>query len=335
MKILLFKIGALGDILMTTPVIRQLRRMYPDAKIDYMCGKSFVSVLGGNKNLNEVIPIDENIFLKKNLFGILSISNMIKKKNYDVILVFDKHWIFSFLAKLSGVKRRIGFSRLGKEGMFYTDKVVYGPVKHEVHYYLELLSKLIGEKNLNYKDIKLDFFLDKKTIDSMKSLLKLKKISNFVICANFGGDNAGEKGSIRKMPDDLFKNILDKLSKNNKIILLGGKNDFDYCAKFSDGKRIFNLAGLSIRESIVIMKFAKRIYTTDCGTMHMAATANENITCFFGPTNPKRKAPLVKGLKVFWSDQDIYDEDYELFGKIPKEKNFFIKVKFDDIRIVS
>lgn len=314
--------GALGDVLMTTPVIRQLRHAYPKAKIDYLVGKSYRQILVSNKYVDEVLTFDENIILRKNFFGLFKLSNQVKKRKYDVVFAFDKHWIFGLLSKMFSIKRRIGFDRLGKEGLFYTDKVNYGPVRHEIYYYLDLLNLFI---KANYNDTQIDFFLNNRSIESAKKLLKAKNISDFVVCANSGGENPGEKGGIRKLPDSAYLKLLDALSKKNKVVLVGSGKDIEYCNKFSDDKRVFNFAGLSIDESIAVMKFAKRIYTTDCGTMHMASAVNDNITCFFGPTNPKRKAPLVKGIKVFWNDSDIYEEKYELFGKVPKEKVFFKK----------
>ncbi|ENN95565.1 glycosyl transferase family protein, partial [Methanocaldococcus villosus KIN24-T80] len=54
MKILLFKIGAIGDALMTTPLIRQLRKNFPNAQIDYLIGKHAHAVLEGNIYLNNL-----------------------------------------------------------------------------------------------------------------------------------------------------------------------------------------------------------------------------------------------------------------------------------------
>jgi len=68
-KILLFKIGAIGDVLMTTPLVRQLRKNFPEAKIDYLIGKSSSKILEGNKNIDEIIPFKETIFTEKKTKG--------------------------------------------------------------------------------------------------------------------------------------------------------------------------------------------------------------------------------------------------------------------------
>ena len=65
MKILLFKTGAIGDTLMTTPLVRQLRQSYPKARIDYLIGKSASQALLNNPNINNIIKFDEAIFFKK------------------------------------------------------------------------------------------------------------------------------------------------------------------------------------------------------------------------------------------------------------------------------
>ena len=58
MRILFFKIGALGDTLMTTPLLRQLKRNFANVKIDYLIGKFSAQSLEGNKNIHNIIKFD-------------------------------------------------------------------------------------------------------------------------------------------------------------------------------------------------------------------------------------------------------------------------------------
>ncbi len=318
---------------MTTPFIRQVRKNYPKAQIDYLVGKTASQVLKGNKHLNKVIKFDENIFHKKKLFSLLRLIRGIRKKKYDVIFVLDKHKFFNIAAKLFGIPKRIGFDRLGKEGIWLTDKVYYGDIRHEVYYYLDLLKKL--GKRINKEDNKLKVSISNKVLSQTKK--KFSKIlkKKFIVFINSGGDNKGESSNIRKLPNNLFKKLIKYLSQKNNIVFLGTKNEKKYYDQYITNKKIINLAGkTSIIESVILMKYAKRIYTTDCGPMHMAATVNQNITTLFGPTHPKRKAPFVKNLKVIWKDKDLYNNNYEVYGDQKHYKNlkFFSKVSIKDIK---
>lgn len=80
-KILIFKTGAIGDVIMTTPFLRQLRKNYPNAQIDYLIGNTTSQILENNPNINEIIRFDEKIFFQKKIFKWKKLINDIKKKN--------------------------------------------------------------------------------------------------------------------------------------------------------------------------------------------------------------------------------------------------------------
>jgi len=87
MKILLFKPGAIGDVILTTPLLRQLRRRFPQAKIDYLVGQKPAPVLRNNPYLSQVIPFDEAIIYQKHWLGFLKLIGLIRKNKYQAILI--------------------------------------------------------------------------------------------------------------------------------------------------------------------------------------------------------------------------------------------------------
>ncbi len=327
-KILIFKTGALGDVLMTTPLIRQLRRKFRKSKIDYLVGSGSSKILEGNKNIDEIITFDEKLFFNKNPAKWFSIIGKIRSRKYDLIFVLDKHWVFNLTAYMFGIKTRIGFNR-GKEGLFLSYSVDYRKERHEIFYYLDLLNKI---SKANYKDFRMDFFISKKDQRFAADFLRKNKIEAFCVIANSGGNNPGEKSKVRKIPDKLFKKIVQEISLNYPIIFLGSRNEQDYYENFcNDSFNHHNLAGkLNLKETASLMKKAKFIVTSDSGPMHLASSVNKRVISIFGPTNPERKAPLWKKSKSLWKDQKIYDENYELYGKIPR-KEFMKKIKPEDV----
>ena len=64
MKILLFRSGGIGDVLLSTPLIRVLKKQYPDASISYLCGRWSAGVLKNNPYVSEVIAVDDSIFFR-------------------------------------------------------------------------------------------------------------------------------------------------------------------------------------------------------------------------------------------------------------------------------
>lgn len=324
-KILLFKIGAIGDTLMTTPFLRQLKKSYPKARIDYLIGNASKDVLIGNQNLNKIISFDESIIFKKKLKEYFNLISKIRKEKYDIVYVLDKHWALNLTSKMFNIKERIGFDRLGKEGRFLTKKVYYGNDKHEIHYYLDLL-KAEGIKP-NYSDTKMDLKLSKEDTKKAETIWKKNSLNNKkVICViPGGGNNPGESTGIRNWPIYKYIGLIEKLlSKNYKIILIGGKSDeklSDIIVENIKNKNIINLTGkLKLKESAAVISKCDYVVCNDSGPMHLAACVNDKIISLFGSTNPVRKAPLLKNSHAIWKGKKEYDPEYELYGKMPGKK---------------
>ena len=330
-KILVFRMWALWDVLMTTPFLKELRKKNKDAKIDYLTWKSNKILLENNEFLDEVLIMKDDLYFKYKFIDFFKLILQIRKIKYDEIYVMDKHWIFSLTAFLFWIKKRIGFFRDKLSKIFLTTWVKYWwQVKHEVEYYLSSIW-LKNIKNINKK---LYFNLQKNDEETIKKFLEKEKIKKFIIVINDWGNNWFEVWWIRMIPDNKFKKLLEIISKDNIVFLLAWANMKSYYAKFILNNKIKNLAWrFKIPESIALMKFADKVYTTDCGPMHMAATVNENIIWFFWPTHPKRKFPFIKNWIYFWWEKDKkkYTFDYEDFGKIPIWESFFEDLNFNFI----
>lgn len=323
-KILVFKIGAIGDVLMTTPLMRDIRKNFPKAEIIYYVGKHASQALKGNKNIDRV-EIFDDFFYSKNIFKAISLMNKIKKEKFNVAFVLDKHWVFGLFIKMCGIPIRVGFDRNG-EGKYHTNKIIYLKAQHEIEYYLSLLEAIEIKPS---KNTQIDLHIDKQDIKFADKFFKQNKISinekTIGIFASGGGANPGESGSIRQFSSHKYMELMQKLSLNHKILLFGGKADKEFnqnIINFLKNKKIFDASCNTIQQTAALMKKCSLITTHDAGPMHIASAVNNKIITLFGPTNPVRKAPLHKESVAMWKDQDIYEEDYELYGKIPnKNKN--------------
>jgi ADP-heptose:LPS heptosyltransferase len=313
-KILLWKIGAMGDVLMTTPLVRQLRKALPDARIDYLTGHSCTAILEGNPNLDRVIGFDEQTLFRARLTRLGDVTRLLH--GYDVLFVLDKHWIFQVLAWRSRTPVQIGFQRRRHEGMLYTHSVPYGRLRHEIHCYLDL-AEAYGQ-SVDFADVRLDL------PDTGDSPLA----QPYCVVINSGGTNVGESSDVRKMPDTLFRDLVAHCSASRPIAFLGSAGERAYYERHKHDSSV-NLCGeTTLRQAWSVLKHADAIYSTDSGLMHMGAALNTRLTAIFGPTHPVRKCP--PGTKWAWADADRYDSGYELFGTVPRAK-FFHRMRISDI----
>ena len=214
-RILFFKLGALGDVLMTTPLVRAVRKKYPQAKLDYLVGKSSAVVLKSNPHLNRVLTFNENVFTKKQVLGYAQLLYRIRKGHYNVIFVLDKHWSFSLLAALTRIRSRYGFKR--DKINFNTYNISRTPPLHEINYYLALAKPL----RITQENFHLDLYLSKEDEAHAKKVVK----QPYVALINSGGENYAEVGGVRKLPDKLFKEIIAHYARKGRVLLIGGPGD--------------------------------------------------------------------------------------------------------------
>jgi ADP-heptose:LPS heptosyltransferase len=221
-KILLFKIGAIGDVLMTTPLVRALRRAFPKAVIDYWLGLGSAGALVRNPFLSQSVYFDEKMFFKRDLIGILRLIWRIRKEKYDVAFVLDKSWMIGVVLALTGIPVRVGFDRHG-EGFFHTVKVSYGHIRHEIEYYLDLVRVL----NIKPDGTKLDLvFAKSRAYDEPNDLPSAKryyvKSPNTICLVPGGAKNAGQDTPQRRWPIEKWKELTDKLLERGYDIVLVG-----------------------------------------------------------------------------------------------------------------
>lgn len=315
MKVLLWKIGALGDVVMTTPLVRQLRRQLPDAQIDYLVGRSFRAVLEGNPHLDRVLDFDDAILFTARAGGLPDILRLLR--GYDVIYVLDKHWVFTWLAWLARVPRRIGYRRRAIEGWPNTASVPFGPLRQDVHYYLDLLEA--AGLAVDREDLRLE----------LPPVEPYAVPGPFVVAINAGGNNPGETSDVRQLPRELFEGLVAHLAARRQVVFLGSASERAYYEPFAAAHGAINLCGrTSLRQSWGVLSQAEAVYTTDTGLMHMAGAVNANVLGIFGPTHPLRKCP--PGARWVWRAEEIHDPRYELYGRVPKRR-FFERMRLEDI----
>jgi len=201
-KICIFKTGAIGDVLMTTPLIRWLCARFPKAQIDYWVGKWSAPVLANNPHIDKVIAFDEKAIFSKNPIALHQLSQRIRKSNYDLMFVLDFSYLANLFAARCKVPVRIGFNRKG-EGFPNTMNAPYGQRRHDIESYLGI-AKLV--KARPSENTHMEIFFTPAEERFAKAFFKKHKLipSKTVAMAPGGAKNPGMTLNIKRWPAERF-----------------------------------------------------------------------------------------------------------------------------------
>ena len=326
-NILIIRSGALGDVIMTTPFIRSVRKNYPHAKISYLVGEWSASVLKNNPFIDEVITFNDNIINKKRFFGIVTLIKKVKLKKFDTAFILDKSYLWNLFAFFSGIVYRIGFDRDG-EGFPNTINVPFDGKKYELEYNLDLLKKM----RLKIIDTKMELFPSQSDFEKAKEIIR--KTKGIVIgIAPGGAKNPGQEMAEKRWPREKYLELIKKLTthKNISIMLFGGPTDTDI-GKFielnTQKKRMINLIGkTNLHQSYLLMKKCKVVITHDSGPLHLAAASGTKIIALFGPTPPHRFAP--KNAMILYKGTPE-KPGYDIYGNVTR-KDYMSMIDVEEV----
>ena len=270
MKILVIRFSSIGDIVLTTPVIRCLKNQISDVEIHVLTKKKFSSLYKTNPYINKVYEYDDS--LKKNI-------KELKLENYDYIVDLQKNKR-SVRVTRALHKPHSSFPKLNfKKFLLTTFKINLMPDIHIVDRYFKAVEKL-GVTN-DYQG--LDFFISEKNDYPLSELPEnfQKGYHAFVIGGTY---------KTKILPAVKIVEIIQKL--NEPVILLGGPDDVERAEEIlsavSCQLSAISLVGkINLEQSASIVKKAKSVLTNDTGLMHIAAAFHKNIVSVWGNTVPE------------------------------------------------
>ena len=267
-KILIIRFSSIGDIVLTSPVIRALHNLTARPEIHYITKKKFANTLIHNPYIDKLYTFDKEI---------TEISNELKAENYTYIIDLHSNLrsrrLKFILNSGSHTFNKINIKKWLKVKLKY-DRL---PSEHIVDRYMEPIH-FLGAK----EDGKgLDYFVSKKDAETGQKFRE--KYPSGYHCFIVGGAH------FTKQIPSL---ILNEIADNSKlpIILLGGPEDKKKATEIVNSSRheIYNGCGeFSLNESAAIIKNCKKVLTSDTGMMHIASAYQKEILSVWGNTIPE------------------------------------------------
>lgn len=266
-KFLIVRFSSIGDIILTTPVIRGIKTQVEDSEVHYLTKKSYQSLLTSNPYLDKILILDKNY---------RSLMRELKKEKYDYIIDLHRN-IRTARLKLFLSSMSFSFKKLNLlKWLLVNFKINKLPDIHIVDRYLNTV-RLFSVEN----DSKgLDFFIPPSEEINTKTILGV--LPNEYIVVVVGGGHF-----TKQIPKEQLVEIINKLQAS--IILIGGAEDIskaDYIvSQVLNKTKVINHAGnFSVNQSASIIRQSKLIITPDTGMMHIAAAFNKTVFSVWGNT---------------------------------------------------
>lgn len=269
MKVLIVRFSSIGDIVLTTPVIRCVKQQVNAVELHVLTKEKFASVVRHNPYIDKLYTMDE---------ALQEVVPRLKEESYDYII--DLH----HNARTLRLKRALGkpslaYNKLNWEKflMVYF-RINRLPHKHIVDRYMDTVSPL-GVKN-DHKG--LDYFISPAEEVDLQQVLPPQFHDGYEVLV------AGGSYFTKRIP----LHQLLAIAKNSKrpLVLLGGKEDTEIANQVAIAyeDKVVNLCGsLSLNQSASVIRQAQRVISSDTGLMHIAAAYKKDIVSLWGNTIPE------------------------------------------------
>jgi ADP-heptose:LPS heptosyltransferase len=273
-RILIVRTDRVGDVIMITPIIREIRKTYPDCFLATLTNRNSSEILLNNPYLDKII-IDN---LEKESFWV-TVKELRKYKFTDGLLVLPTERA-AYQMFFAGIKNRVGVGRKIYEVITLMKSVSrnkYIPLRHEADYCMDMARK-IGVKSNNLSP---EIFLTEDEIKDGKEFLKENGVytEDFKILIHTGSGNSSPNWSEERYLELINKLLINFGTKKFKIILTAHEMSKDFINKINSlDRRIINIEEKinSLRDLIKIINSIDLIIVSSTGPAHIAAALKKN-----------------------------------------------------------
>ena len=282
MKILVIKFRNIGDVLLTTPLIKNLKLNFPDAQIDVLINEGTEAVLKYNPAINKIYTYDRNKYknfslLKKLIKEYKFLKNF---KNYDIIINTTEGDRGAFIAKFSNAKIKVGYpvkkNRILKY-VFNFQMPKPSLLRHTIENNLDALRVL--EKNVYEKRVYIYWNKEDE-----------KKINGLLPETEFVHIHPVSRWLFKCIKDEIVANIIDFIKSKGYEVVITASPDKKEIQKVESilsfcKSNPVNLTGkLSLNQVAYLSSKARLFVGVDTAVMHIAAAVDTPVVAFFGPS---------------------------------------------------
>ena len=283
-RILVIQTAFLGDVVLTTPLLRELRRAHPEAVIAVLTTPLGAEVLRGAPSIDRIHPYDK----RAGLYGVRGLVRSVLRIRQDgpidLCVAAHRSYRTGILAGSSGARRRVGY--VGASGAWaYTDRVTWRPEVHAVHRYLALAGPAGGQPATADARPRIEV----RPEDDAAAARRLEALEidaeQPLVCIAPGS----QWGAKRWLPERFGQVARALVRRGRAVVVVGNADERKICTNVASagGTGVRSAAGdLAVRELIAVLARAEVVIGNDSGPAHVAGAVGTPVVAVFGPTTP-------------------------------------------------
>ena len=319
MTVLLIRLRLIGDVVLSTPVIRALRRTFPEAKLVYLVERDAAAVVEHNPHLDEVMVVERSRGVAR-IIDDFRLGWRLRRRRFDLVIDMHGGPRSSWLARATGAPRRVGYDMAGRRWMY--THMVARPRKlrprHSVVNQWDLLAAVHGwsreapDPTRDAVEMPLDVAADGR-IAARLAASGVRPDDSLVVI------HVSANNPFRRWPEPAFTELvvgLVRASEDRRIVLSSGPSDRQAAVRIaeaarralgpSEAARVLDFGEFDLAELRALIGRSCLFIGGDSGPLHIAATTETPIVAVYGPTLPVRSTP--------WRDPRLVTESVEIEG---------------------
>jgi heptosyltransferase III len=300
-NLLIVRTDRIGDVVLSLPLAGIIKKHFPGCRVTFLVREYTKSIAESNPLIDEILILKENngkILLKDNI-------SLLSEHKFDSAIIVSPSFITAFLIFLSSIKFRIGtgyrwYSFLFNEKIYEHRK--YGE-KHELEFNVDLLTPFNIKENINFENVKFDFFADGNKKSEIEKILKNEKIivgkKPIIII------HPGSGGSAIDWPLNRFKELITAILSeiDVEILLTGSVSERALCEELTVSENVRNYAGrFDLAELIALIDVCDIFISNSTGPIHIAAALGKYTIGFYPKIpacSPERWGPYTSRRAIF------------------------------------
>jgi heptosyltransferase-2 len=297
LKVLIVKIGAVGDTVMSLSILSAIDQKEAGARITWVCGKTVAPLVRAANRVNEVIEVDDVQLLKGGKLGALTVLTGLWLKllgrPFDLIVTGHSDSRYQLLSLTARGKIRRSFGE--KDG-----RKQPVPGRYHADEYARLITGSDGPGSVPAK-------IPLLRVDLAEPLRgKLMGSKKTVALAPGGAKNLLRDDALRRWPLENYTVLAEKLLKQGFQVMVTGSPSDEWVKASFEHLAVTDLVGqTSLTDLVALYGRCHLVVTHDSGPLHLAIASGAPVLALFGPTAPGEKVRAGEKVKVLWGGEHL------------------------------